>query len=199
VKGCQHPTDQIDEVLKFVLGYDFEKFLGTWRRRFDNGKLGDDSVPPRGDTQEVIDLFDGYSAWRSFKFTSGTASVIDVSVSSHNDWTNIVGKVYSNPTKIPSWEKHLYEYIDLTYSSGMTRYFGNKTTDYEYFIIVFEGNNPVPIRNFFDEWEKRQPDVHTFLGSISLLASRIYMPGQFYSYTTSVSRDKTVSPSRVLD
>jgi len=150
-------------------------------------------------TYAVRDLFSGYVAGRNFKFTSGTVSVLDVSVDSWDNWTDVVGKVYSTPVSIPSWEKFFYEYIDLTHSLGRTQYFGDKTTNYVYFIIVFEVRNPDPIRNFFDEWEKQRPDIISLLGSIPLLASRIYTSSQFYSYTTSVARSKTVSPSHVFD
>lgn len=148
----------------------------------------------------ALDLFGGYETQETFKFTSGTVSTLDVSVDSSNDWTDIIGKVYSSPTKVPSWEKFSYEYKDLTHLKGKIQYFGNKTTDYTYFIVVFEvREDPNVVRNLLDGFEEERPNIHKLLGTVTLLADRIHTSGSFLPIHTSVARNKVTSMRNVVD
>jgi len=147
----------------------------------------------------VLDLFSGYVAGRSFKFTSGTVSVLDVSVDSWDNWTDVVGKVYSTPVNVSSWEKFFYTYVDLTHFFGRTQYFGDKTTNYTYFIIVSEVHRDVDsVRKILDELEKKRPSVQDFLLTYSFIVDKvitdsIYSPVQF-----SVGRGRIASIDEVM-
>jgi len=150
-------------------------------------------------TNAVLDLFSGYETGRNFKFTSGTVSVLDFSVDSWDNWTDVVGKVYSTPMNVSPWEKSFYTYIDLTHSLGRTRYFGNKTTNYTYFIIVSEVHRDVDsVRKILDELEKKRPDIRDFLLTYSFIVDKvitdsIYSPVQF-----SVGRGRIASIDEVM-